>query len=79
MEARCDIMARYSRGAAIVFGVLVILTFTMILIVATPAREMLKVYGSNGTDPVSEIASWYSLENLECALKEMSCNLTGLD
>jgi len=71
-------MARYVQGIAVVLGVLVILSFTMIMIAAAPGRETLKAFGSPDVEPISGLTSLYNTDSLGCAFQEMHCDLAGL-
>jgi hypothetical protein len=66
---------RYVRGIATVLGVMVILSFVMILIAATPGKEMLVAHGTKDSNPISSLTNVYSHENVTCAFTGQGCNL----
>lgn len=65
----------YSRGIAVVLGVMVVFAFMMLVISAAPGKEMLEAHGVSASNPVAEISSIYSAENMRCAFNSMSCNI----
>lgn len=64
----------YSRGIAIVLGIIVLFTFTMILISAAPGKQMLSADGSHSSNPISGLANMYNQDNIRCAFQAGICN-----
>lgn len=71
-------MAKHVRGIAVALGVLVILSFTMIMIASAPGRETLKAFGSPSVEPISGLTGLYNTDSLGCAFQGMHCDLAGL-
>lgn len=67
---------RYTRGLAVVLGIMVILAFAMIILAAAPGKEMLNAYGANDSDPISGLTNVYNRDTMQCAFEIMSCDLT---
>ena len=65
----------YGRGIAVVLGIMVMLSFMMLVISGAPGKEMLSAFGANDSDPVSGLANVYSANNMRCAFDSMSCNI----
>ena len=66
---------RYTRGIAVVLGVIVVFAFMMLVISAAPGKEMLVAHGASISDPVSGLSTVYTAENMRCAFNSMSCNV----
>jgi hypothetical protein len=47
----------------------------MILIAATPGKEMLVAHGTKDSNPISSLTNVYSHENVTCAFTGQGCNL----
>ena len=65
----------YSRGVAVVLGIMVIFAFMMLVITGAPGKEMVGAFSANDSDPVSGLANVYNANNMRCAFNSMSCNI----
>ena len=66
---------RYSRGAAIALGIVVLLVPTTVLIAAAPGKHLLGAFGVADSNPMSGIMDVSSWSDMSCAMQVISCNL----